>query len=88
MEQLDIFGQFIPTTKTKPSKVTPKPQKVALRYEASWCDFHGNWYCGKGISEAQARYHLVQDMREQGYPHPEFAYRSHKVRIESYTIKL
>ena len=86
MEQLDIFGQFIPTTKTKPSVATPKPHKVVLRYEASWCDFNGNWYYGSGKSEAQARYHLVQEIANSGFAHPEFAYSSHKVHIETYTL--
>ena len=86
MEQLNIFGQFITTTKTKPTKVTPKPRKPILHYEASWCDFHGNWYYGSGKSEAQARYHLVQEIASSGFAHPEFAYRSHKVRIEVYTL--
>lgn len=88
MEQLDIFGKFIPTEKDgKPS--TPRKSKIVLRYKASFMDIDHHWYKVSGaVSPKQARFFLYQEMCNSGYPNPKFVFGSHKVIIETYTIKL
>ena len=85
MEQLDIYGNFT-TEKTKPSPATKKQKKVVLRYRASWTDYFGHRFEGEGVSEAQARHFLVEEIAKSNFPNPHFAHHSDKVHIEVYTL--